>query len=389
MSRTSKVLVVVGSCLLAFVAVVYFRGWDGEEVKRDSIATMQDLSKHPIYGKYTFGEADKVIDVGMQPLGLTISLISEAMKRDAILKAALAGQGLEIRFHPFFKGTESNFFLARGYLDVILAGDMPTLTAASVSEVTVGAQNRVGLNSIVAKKPMLIKELEGKRIGYAFGSTAHHNILQALQTAGLREADVRLIQFKVSDLPDALARDKIDAFAAWEPTPTIALAKFDDFVVIHRGLASTYLYFSNTFADRYPKAVHQIVASQLRTINWMKHQKSNLRMACGWAMQAGKDFTGRDMELSIEQYASLIKRDLLDVENVSIIPRQDLETVGRLFREFEFLKNLGKIPSTVDWNKVKSSFDNTIVREVIKAQKEFQIYTYEYTVDRGKNHELQ
>ncbi len=48
MSRTSKVLVVVGSCLLAFVAVVYFRDWDGEEVKRDSIATVQDLSKHPI-----------------------------------------------------------------------------------------------------------------------------------------------------------------------------------------------------------------------------------------------------------------------------------------------------------------------------------------------------
>ncbi|KKM23376.1 hypothetical protein LCGC14_1615840, partial [marine sediment metagenome] len=332
MSRKMKVLLVVGGCLLTLIAFVYFRGWDGEEVKRDSIATVQELAKHPIYGKYSFGETDKVIDVGMQPLGLTISLISEAMKRDAILKAALAGQGLEIRFHPFFKGTESNFFLARGDLDVVLAGDMPTLTAASVYGITVGAQNRVGLNSIVAKRPLLIKELEGKRIGYAFGSTAHHNILQALHTEGLREADVRLIQLKVSDLPDALDHGEIDAFAAWEPTPTIALAKFDDFVIIHRGLASTYLYFSNTFADRYPKAVHQIVASQLRTINWLKRQKSNLRMACSWAMQAGKDFTGRDMVLSMEQYASLIERDLLTVENVSIIPRQDLETDGRLFR---------------------------------------------------------
>lgn len=389
MSRKMKVLLVVGGCLLAFVAVVYFRGWDGGEVKRDSISPVEDLSKHPIYGKYAFGEADNVIDVGMQPLGLTISLISEAMKHDAILKAALSRQGLEIRFHPFFKGTDSNFFLARGDLDVALAGDMPTLTAAAVSEITIGARNRVGFNSIVAKRHMLIKELEGKRIGYAFGSTAHHNILQALSTEGLREADVRLIQLKVSDMPDALAQGKIDAFAAWEPTPTIALAKFDDFVVIHRGLASTFLYFSHTFADRYSKAVHQIVASQLRAINWMKRRKRNLLKACGWALQAGKDFTGRDKVLSMEQYASLVKGDLLDVRNVSIIPRQDLEEGGRLFEEFEFLKNLGKISSTVNWDKVKFSFDYTIVKEVIKAQKEFQIYTYEYTVDRGKNHELQ
>lgn len=381
MSLKVKMLLVVGSSLIVLAAVVYKQGWHGGEVEKVPVSPVQDLSKHPTYSKYSFGQADNVIDVGMQPLAFTISVISEAMKRDTVLKTALAKQDLELRFHPFFKGADANFFLLRGDLEAVIAGDMPTITAAAVSDVTIVAQNLLGFNSIVADRPKLIKDLRGKRIGYAFGSAAHFNILQALSSEGLEETDVNLIQLNVNEMPEALVQGKIDAFSAWEPTPTIALAEFDEFVAIHRCLVSTFLYFSRSFANQYPQAVRQVVASQLRSIQWLRNRKSNIQQACGWTAQSQRDFAGQKTMLSTEQCISLLKGDLLDIGNVSSIPKQDLEVGGRLFGEFKFLKEFGKIPGEVGWNKVKSSFDLTVIKDVLVVPKEFQINTYEYAND--------
>lgn len=378
MSRTPKWLLVISGCLIAFVAVAYIQGWFSGLPERAPSASAPDLSNHPIYSKYKFGEKDNVIDVGMQPLSLALGVISGTMKRDRVLKKALSEQGLEIRLHPFFKGADVNFFLKSGDLDVAMAGDMPAIIAATVSDVVIAAQNRLGFNSIVAGRHMLIKDLRGKRIGYVFGSNAHYTILQAISSEGLRETDVYLVQLNINEMSDKLAEGHIDAFAAWEPTPTIALSRFDDFVIIHRSLVSTYLYFSRSLADRHPGVVQQIIASQLRSIAWMKYRQENLFDACSWAAQARKDFTGKETLLSTKQCASLIKSDLLDISQVSIIPERDLAPNGRLFREFAFLKGLGKIPETADWAKVRTAFDRTIIYEVISEAKQYKLDTFEF-----------
>lgn len=342
-------------------------------------ASPLDLSDHPVYSKYTFGESDNVIDVGTQPLGLTVNIITEVMKRDAVLKAALSEQGLEIRFHPFFKGADENFFLKRGDLDVVMAGHMPTLIAAAGSDIIVMAQNKLGSNSLVTKGHMPINDLKGKRIGYAFGSTAHYNILQLLSSEGLRERDVRLVDLNVNEMPDMLAEGKIDAFLAWEPTPTIALARFNNFVVIHRTLTSAYLYFSRSFVDQHLEAVRYIVAAQLRAIAWMKRERQNLLEACRWALQARKTFSGHEQQtLSVTQYASLVRDQLLDFNSVSFIPKQDMVVDGRLFREFEFLKTLGKMPPSSDWDSVSNSFDPAIINEVAANPKKYGLNEHSY-----------
>ena len=324
--------------------------------------------------------------MGTQPLGLTISIITEVIKRDAVLKAALSEHGLEIRFHPFFKGADENFFLKRGDLDAAMAGDMPTIVAAAGSDIIVMTQNRLSPNSLVTRGYIPINELKGKRIGHAFGSTAHHNILQLLSSEGLRERDVHLIDLNVSEMPDMLAEGKIYAFLAWEPTPTIALARFNDFVVIHKTLTSSYLYFSRSFADQYPEVVRHIVAAQLRAIAWMKHERQNLLEACRWALQARKTFSGHEQQmLSITQYASLVRDQLLDFNSVSFIPKQDIVVGGRLFREFEFLKTLGKIPSSSDWDRVSNSFDPAIIREVAANPRKYGLNEYRYDTDGDNN----
>ena len=115
------------------------------------IPAVPDLSDHPIYRNYEFGQDDSVIDLGTQPLWVPTCLISEVMQRDTVLYAALAEQGLRIRFHAFLKGADVNFWLRRGELEVGIGGDMPALTAAADSSVLVATLIQKGLCAIVAK----------------------------------------------------------------------------------------------------------------------------------------------------------------------------------------------------------------------------------------------
>ena len=225
MSRQRRMALVALVCLAAVMVVLLVKPWFMSRGGGGPVpaASVPDLSDHPVYRDYHFGKADHVIDFGTQPVWLPTCMISETMRRDVLLKKALAEQGLEIQFHSFLKGADVNYFLARGDLEVGIGGDMPALSAAANSGVHIVALTQQGFCSIVAREDMLMKELRGKRIAYAFGSNAHYALLQSLASAGLRERDVRLIPLDVTEMPDALADGTINAFSAWEPTPTIAL----------------------------------------------------------------------------------------------------------------------------------------------------------------------
>lgn len=380
MSRTPKWLLVTSGCLIAFVAVAYIQGWLSGAPKRAPKAKASNLSDHPVYSKYDFGKDANVIDFGVQPMGVPIGVLSAVMERDTVLIKALSEQGLKIRFHPFLKGADVNFFLRRGDLEVALGGDMPAIAAAATSNVLIATLVKQGFSSFVTKKHMLIKDLRGKRIGYPFGSNAHYALLQTLSAAGLRETDVHLVRLNVNEMPDKLAEGHIDAFVAWEPFISIALARFDDFVVIHRSLSSSYMYFSRSLSNRHPETIRLIIASQLRAMAWMRSQAKNLLEACQWSLQARKVFLKKPQVLSMKLYAQMVKSDLLDIMRVPIILERDLAPEGRLFREFEFLKGLGKIPEAVDWINIRRCFDRTVISEVLSEKKKYKLDTFEWAI---------
>ncbi len=362
-----------GGGLLVVLMLLYHR----DEEQTPGISA-PDLSDHPIYSKYDFSPEENVIDMGIQPLWVPTCIIAETIRRDVVLREALAHEGVRIRFHSFLKGADVNFFLRRRDLEVGIGGDMPAITAAAESKVLVGGLIQQGFCAIVSTRHMPPEQLRGARIGYAFGSNAHYALLNALSAAGLRETDVRLIPLEVNQMPDALERGMIDAFSAWEPTPTIALIRFENQVVIHRSLSSGYLYFSRSFAELHPEALRLILASQLRAMGWLSRDQDNLVEASRWAIEAGRELSGEAPVLSAEQYATLAKSDLLGISSMPTIPEQDLVSGGRLSAEFKFLKALGRVPAAVEWDHVRSCFDRTILEEVISARREYRLASYQY-----------
>ena len=346
-----------------------------------SIVKAQDLSHHPVYSKYKFNNAENVINLGVQPLYSPTGFVTEVMKRDAVLRKDLSALGMEVRFYAFFKGGDVNWFLRKGNIDVGIGGDMPAITAAATMDTVIPALIQQGFTSVVANRSMLIRELRGKKIGYAFGSNAHYALLKALSSGRLSEDQVKLISMDVNEMPEALQSGKVTAFSAWEPTPAITLMKYPENVVIHRYLSSGYIYFTKIFSDKYPEVVRQIVAAEIRALRWMQSSRENLLKASEWALQASERLTMQKVELSVEENASLAEDDILGITSAPIIPQNDLRQNGSLFTEFEFLKALNQIPASANWKKVRGSFDLQIMIDVVTHSKEYKLNEFNYDIE--------
>lgn len=368
--------------VLLTIMAVFFGSACSSETGGDTnlpTASEPDLSLHPIYSNYDFGHQDNIIDIGIQPLWIPPGIITETMKRDAVLQRALSEDGMEIRFHAFLKGADVNFFLKRGDLEAAIGGDMPALTVAATYDITVTSLIQHGYSSIVARKYILMPELKGKKVAYAFGSNAHFALLNSMAVVGLSEADVDLVPLDVNEMPEALAAGKIDAFSAWEPTPTIAKTQYDGIVTVQRNTISGYLYFSSSFAAKHPAAVSQIVASQLRALNWLKIDEQNLLEASGWALQTGQMLTGQELGLSVEQCATMAREDIINPAIIAIIPEKFIEPGGLLHQEFVFLQRLEMIPPTVEWKAIQSSFDLNLAKKILRSEREYQLAKYDYS----------
>ena len=368
----------LAACLILVAHTALLKTCKAED---QSIVKAQDLSHHPVYSKYKFNNAENVINLGVQPLYSPTGFITEVMKRDAVLRKNLSASGMEARYYAFLKGGDVNCFLRNGDIDVGIGGDMPAITAAATMDTVIPALIQQGFTSVVANRSMLIRELRGKKIGYAFGSNAHYALLKALSSGRLSEDQVKLIPMDVNEMPEALQSGKVTAFSAWEPTPAITLMKYPENVVIHRYLSSGYIYFTKIFSDKYPEVVRQIVAAEIRALRWMQSSRENLLKASEWALQASERLTMQKVELSVEENASLAEDDILGIASAPIIPHNDLRQNGSLFTEFEFLKALNQIPASANWEKVHDSFDLQIMIDVLTHSKEYKLSKFNYDIE--------
>lgn len=83
------------------------------KAEKHSMLTTPDLCNHPVYSNYKFNNSDDIVNLGVQPIYSPTGLISEAMKRDAVLHKELSRSGINARFYPFLKGDDVNYFLRR------------------------------------------------------------------------------------------------------------------------------------------------------------------------------------------------------------------------------------------------------------------------------------
>jgi len=339
------------------------------------------LENHPIYSNYTFGESPDVIDIGIQPLWLPPGIITEVMRHDTILKQALSSQGKEVRFHQFLKGADVNYFLGRGNLEVGVGGDMPALGAVSHHNAKVASMIQQGFCSIVARKHIQISDLQGEKVGVPYSSNAHFALIAALSGVNLTINDITPVFMDVTKMPEALENKDIYAYTAWEPTPSVSLNTFDDHIIIHKGLSTGYLYFSNAFYRKNPELAKELVAAQIRAMHWIRLNRSNLRKACKWAMTAASSLSKHQMNLTESTFMQLAENDLLGHASSGLIPESDLTDSSSLAKEFTFLQKLDVVPTSLKWSDAVQNFDRAIIVEVLRDGERFKIKKTDYSGD--------
>jgi NitT/TauT family transport system substrate-binding protein len=343
-----------------------------------------NLEDHHIYKNYNFEKSDNIINVGIQPLWLPPGIITETIRRDKVLQNALSEAGMQIRFYAFFKGSDVNYFLGKGILDAGIGGDMPALSAASHYRARVVAMTQQGFCSIVARKRLTLRELQGKRIGIAYGSNAHFALIDALSAESLAIDDIKPVFLNVTEMPQALANNQIDAFSAWEPTPSLSLHRYSDHIIVHRSLSTGYLYVSDKFFQDKPQALNIVISALLRSFYWLSSNNDHLRKACVWTINAGNMLSGESLELPIDRYMELASEDLLGTSSNGLIPVSSLGDEGSLAREFEFLKVLGKVPPQLLWKDVSKQFDSSLTIEILRSSSKYKIKETDYS---GVNNE--
>lgn len=328
------------------------------------------------FERYALVAGSPDVDLGTQPLGYPSGVISAVMQRDKILRRTLEENKQALKTHPFRRGADMVKLLAEQKLEACLLGDMPTILAAVTSKVWIVGLVKQTFTAIVARELTQVSDLTGKRIAYVPASSAHHTLLQGLASAGINESQVTLIELGVDQMPDALEAGKIDAFAAWEPAPTIAIGKNRRNHILFRGISSDYFVINQEFARRSPQAALQLVAGFVRAIRWMRHSQANLDKATAWAMADTMAFSGKPPAISGTQIAAITRRDILDIPSAPTILRN--RPTPPLKTEFQFLSKLGKLPANSSTQQLDSALNYGGLAEVMNDAEKFQIDRFDY-----------
>jgi sulfonate transport system substrate-binding protein len=334
------------------------------------------VSAQTYFDRYGLSPASAAVDLGVQPLGYPSGVISAVMLRDQRLKKALADNQHPLKAHPFQRGADMLDLLADHRLEAGLLGDMPTILAASTGGVWIVGLVKQTSTAIVTKGDVQVGGLAGKRIGYVAASSAHHTLLQGLASAGLTESQVKLVAMGVDDMPDALERGAIDAFAAWEPAPSLALANSHRNRIVFQGLSSDYFVIDRDFERRAPQAAKYLIAGFLRAIEWMRRSPRNAEKAAAWAKADHELFAGKPVLLPISRIVAIAQKEILSIPSAPAI----LRTSGALplQAEFKFLTDLGKLPAGGSWSNVEASFSYEGLAQVMADGRTYQTTMFEY-----------
>ncbi len=157
-----------------------------------------------------------------------------------------AREGVEIDPLRFSSGPACAEALYSGAADVAAMGDTTAvITTARSSRFVIFASHATGehRHRVMVRKGARIDslaDLKGKRLGVKKGTSTYGGLLSALNRAGIPVHTIEMIDLTPPTQVDALLAGSLDAFAASEPTPSIAEQKGARELTTLGGLGNSY-----------------------------------------------------------------------------------------------------------------------------------------------------
>jgi NitT/TauT family transport system substrate-binding protein len=222
-------------------------------------------------------------------------------------------------------------------------------------------------NDMIVAKPGIksMADLKGKKIGVEVGFVDHLLLLNALKANKMTEKDVKIVNVKTDDTPNALKSGTVDAIGAWQPNSGAALKELPGSTPIYTSADVKGLIYDHLCVS--PRSLAENRAE------WLKVVKVWFRVADFIADPANLDEAAKIMSarvgLTPDVYKGLMKgTHLLNAaENIKHYAKgEGFESIygsSKIVDDFNVKNGVYKAPL-----KVEEYFDGSLVEEAAKTK---------------------
>lgn len=323
----------------------------------------------------------KAVVFGTLPYSAPLGVISEVMRRDAILAKGLQAQGKKLVVQSFLKGHDMVPAMKQGDIDIAFVGDVPALMMASESDILIAGLVKLGSGGIVTRAQYApLANLRGKRIGVPQGASVYFGLLLALEAAGMEETDVEVVFMEPNELLPALLDKKIEAMSIWPPILDAALHDHPELICPQRFMNASYVVLSRSFADRQPEAAALLLSAYLRAMRWMRDAPVNLLLAAGWTKARAEEFQPQPFA-SLKSICVTTEHDILAYATNPTIRHAEREESGQIYKLFTFLEKKGKLPASASWPRLRKSLDIHLLRGILSQPDKHLLNVYDYSLE--------
>jgi NitT/TauT family transport system substrate-binding protein len=136
-------------------------------------------------------------------------------------------EGLNVEF-KWFEYVPSMEAFSAGKVDAVTMtnGDALVTGSSGAPSVAILLNDYSNGNDMVVARPGItsMPALKGKKVGVEVGFVSHLLLIKALQTAGLTDKDIEIVNVPTDQTPQLLKSGNVDAVVAWQPNSGQALA---------------------------------------------------------------------------------------------------------------------------------------------------------------------
>ncbi len=226
----------------------------------------------------SLSERESPNKVSQVRIGYQKSSVLLLVKWRGLLQRTLLSRGVAVQWAEFPTGPAVIEAINANQLDLGFVGEAPPIFGQAASDALVyiatepPAPQSEGIVVKSGSSIHAVQDLRGRTVAFNKGSNVQYLVARALEHAGLRYDDVKIVFLAPADARAAFESGTVDAWAVWDPYLASAEVGLDAHLIANaEGLANNYLFYvgRREFAEQSPVLTHDIIDQIVATDAWV------------------------------------------------------------------------------------------------------------------------
>lgn len=270
--------------------------------------------------------------------------------------------GVKVNWTVFQSGPPHFEAMAANRLDFgavgnspVVAGQAANIEFKEIANVSDGLKGNAIL--VPGNSPIqTLKDLKGKKIAVAKGSSGFNILYRALENAGLKPNDVKIIQLQPDEAQPAFETGAVDAWSIWEPFVSLQTLKKNARVLADGKSLNVYspgfLIARTEFTKEHPDLVVRFLKVFEKAHLFEKENRNEAIQLYANAKKIDKD---------------VISKVLENIESLNLPISEEIIKAQQDTADFQY--SLKAITKKIDTSKV---VDNSYIKQALQELKEEQ-----------------